>query len=193
VKRGAQLSFLAAQQPHTLFFAILLGNSVGARAGELTRHLSAQHRFKGRSRPAELLHISLCSVGEYEGVIPQGIVDDARECAATVTFPPFDVAFNRVVSFGGKAGAYPLVLLGSAGITKLIELRRELFVAVKKKGIGRKEKENFEPHVTLLYDELRIDPHPVEPLAWTVHEFALVDSLVGRSEYKSLGTWPLRG
>jgi hypothetical protein len=49
------------------------------------------------------------------------------------------------------------------------------------------------PHLTLLYDVRRVEEQPVAPIGWTVREFVLVHSRLGRGLYKSLGRWPLRG
>jgi 2'-5' RNA ligase len=45
--------------------------------------------------------------------------------------------------------------------------------------------------VTLLYDEHRVARQCVEPIAWTAREFALVRSLLGKSQYEVLARWPL--
>jgi len=37
----------------------------------------------------------------------------------------------------------------------------------------------------------RTDCQPVEPFEWTVREFVLIHSLLGRTEYRVLGRWPL--
>jgi 2'-5' RNA ligase len=51
----------------------------------------------------------------------------------------------------------------------------------------------FTPHVTLLYDRRCIDEQPIEPVGWTVREFALVLSLIGKTQHVPLGRWQLRG
>jgi len=38
---------------------------------------------------------------------------------------------------------------------------------------------------------IRIARQAVEPIAWTAHEFALVRSFIGRSQYEVLARWPL--
>ena len=46
--------------------------------------------------------------------------------------------------------------------------------------------------MTLLYDVESVPYQPVTPIAWTVREFAIVHSLVGKTEHCILGRWPLR-
>jgi len=45
--------------------------------------------------------------------------------------------------------------------------------------------------VTPLHDGCRIGRHVVETVAWTVREFVLVYSLLGRTRHVPLGRWPL--
>jgi 2'-5' RNA ligase len=50
--------------------------------------------------------------------------------------------------------------------------------------------------VTLLYDLHDDKDNPgvseyLEPISWIVHEFVLVRSLLGRSQYEVLARWPL--
>ena len=42
----------------------------------------------------------------------------------------------------------------------------------KKRGLGR-AKPQYTPHVTMLYDERGIEDHAIEPVCWTVRDFAL--------------------
>lgn len=58
-------------------------------------------------------------------------------------------------------------------------------------GLGRWVERNFTPHVTLLYDDRSVAPQAIEPIAWTVREFVLVHSLLGRTEHRILGRWSL--
>jgi 2'-5' RNA ligase len=67
----------------------------------------------------------------------------------------------------------------------------QLDQALQSVGIFVKSHPRFIPHVTLLYDEERVARHAVEPITWTVREFALVRSLLGRSEHRILQSWPL--
>jgi 2'-5' RNA ligase len=116
-----------------------------------------------------------------------------RSCGCAVVMPPFELAFDRVVSFENKSGYHPLVLHGSDGVAGLMIFRRELGTAMEKVGLWRCVKPHYLPHVTLLYDERRVTELVVETVGWTVKEFALVHSLYGRARYVQLGQWPLRG
>ena len=49
------------------------------------------------------------------------------------------------------------------------------------------------PGMTLLYGDREIKEEAIEPIDWTVREFVLVHSLLGRNRYSALARWPLRG
>ncbi|HEY0300012.1 MAG TPA: hypothetical protein VGC36_01675, partial [Rhizomicrobium sp.] len=61
-----------------------------------------------------------------------------------------------------------------------------------KAGLGGATKGDFKPHVTLLRDSLRVAPAPLAPIVWTVRDFVLVHSLLGRTTHIHLARWPLR-
>src|SRR5262249_45239486 len=129
----------------------------------------------------------LVGFGAHAG-LPQHLVAGAVNAAVRMAAPAFDVTFDRAVSFVGRPR--PLVLCGSGGLDELIVFQRALGTASEKAGLAR-VKRQWMPHVTLLYDEKGIEQHPIEPIRWTVREFALVHSLRGRSRYNILGRWPL--
>ena len=52
---------------------------------------------------------------------------------------------------------------------------------------------SFTPHLTLGYDEKIIPEHPIQPVSWTVRDFVLIQSSVGRSHYTTIGRWIFRG
>ncbi|MGH8283840.1 MAG: 2'-5' RNA ligase family protein [Gammaproteobacteria bacterium] len=59
-------------------------------------------------------------------------------------------------------------------------------------GLARLVKREFTPHVTLLYGNNVMKPQSIEPIGWTVREFVLVHSLLGRTEHRVLERWPLQ-
>ena len=77
------------------------------------------------------------------------------------------------------------------GVAKLIALQRVIDVAMQRARVAR-AKQPFVPHVTLLYDKDGIDEQPIERIGWTVTEFVLIHSLLGRGQYIALARWPLR-
>jgi 2'-5' RNA ligase len=171
------------------FLALFPEAHARARIGDAVQGQRSRHRLIGKPLAAERLHISLVGLGEYHGV-PCNLVPAATSAAAGIELPAFDVGFDRIVSFSGGRRR-PLVLAGGDGVARLIAFQRTVAVAMHKAGLGR-TRQQFTPHVTLLYDERGIEEQPIERIGWTVTEFVLVHSLLGRSQYNILGRWPLR-
>jgi len=162
-----------------------------ARIAEMAGRLRSEMRVEGKLLHTERLHITLHSLGDFAH-IPEAVV--ARACAAAISIevPPFDVTFDRVCSFNGRPGHWSLVLTGSTGLDGLIDLRQELGDALRRVGL-RVLRARFTPHITLLYDERRFDPRAIGPITWTVREFILIHSWLGKTRYDVKGRWPLTG
>jgi 2'-5' RNA ligase len=172
-----------------LFFALLPDIAATAQLERAAQQLGIRHRLNGSPLASERFHVSLLGFGMYAGLAPE-LVAAASKIAAEIAGRPFDVTFDRAMSFLGRPR--PLVLCGGDGVTDLIAFQRGLGGAIQKGGLGR-VKPQFMPHITLLYDERGIEEHAIEPVSWTVREFVLVHSLRGQSKYIQLGRWPLRG
>jgi 2'-5' RNA ligase len=151
------------------------------RAGILKR----AHQFSGSLIKPERLHISLF----FLGGLPEDVVRMACEAAEGVRVPPFEVSFDRTVSFRGNPAGRPFVLTGEDGLIRLKSFRRSLGAAISRCSLRRVAKTNFTPHVTLLYDSREVAEHPIAPISWTVSEFVLIHSMV---RYDRLARWPLR-
>jgi RNA 2',3'-cyclic 3'-phosphodiesterase len=147
--------------------------------------------LKANPLGAERFHITLHYLGEYAG-LPQGIVAEAIRVAATIAMPQFEVTFDRALSFHGRPGNRPFVLRGCDGLITLEAFHGVLGAALHKAGLtGGGAKSRYTPHVTLLYDDSLTLERAVETVTWTVREFVLVHSLVGRTVHVPLARWPL--
>jgi RNA 2',3'-cyclic 3'-phosphodiesterase len=173
-----------------LFLAVLPEAHARPRIEGTAQRLHSRHGLKGKLLAPDRYHISLFSFGEHNGLPPR-LVSEVMKAAAAIEASPFDVAFDRAMSFYGGGKQRPLVLCGGDGLAKLVALQRAVEVAMQRARLGR-AKQQFVPHVTLLYDENGIDEQPIERIGWTVTEFVLIHSLLGRSQYIPLGRWPLR-
>lgn len=118
-----------------MFFAIQPDAAAAAHMAQLTQHLRSEHGLTGEPLAKERFHVTLHHLGDYVG-LPQGIVAAASEAAATVTLPPFDIVFDRAVSFFGRTGSQPFVLRGGDGVAALITFQRALGVAITRAGLG---------------------------------------------------------
>jgi 2'-5' RNA ligase len=168
-----------------LFLAAVPDADTARRIHRLAGALKRAHKFDGKIIEAERLHVSLFFLGE----LPEPVARTASEVAAEVRAPPFQVLFDRSVTFRGKPGNQPFVLTGDHGLDRLKSFRRTLGVAMSSKGWRDLAKKEFTPHVTLLYAERSVEEQPIEPIGWTVNEFVLIHSMRG---HVRLGRWPLQ-
>lgn len=151
--------------------------------------LVQQYRFKGyvQDRP----HVTLHHIGEYDG-LPQSVVKTASEALASVKASPFEISFDRVMSFGHGKNS-PFVMRAGDDLAELSALRRQLGDALTKAGLCRHASTSFTPHMTLLYDEKIVPEQSINAVSWTVTEFVLVNSRQGKGQHIHLARFPLRG
>lgn len=143
----------------------------------------------GRAYDARRFHVSLNQVMSPRGP-RKGDVEAAIRAAKRVRVAPFSVAFTRVRSFRNKE-RHPLVLCCEEGSGNIVALREELRLESARSGLWRGPRK-FNPHLTLLRDKRLVpDQRLDKPICWTVEEFVLVHSLIGRSRHIDLGNWPL--
>jgi len=191
-----QLSFTgfgAARRPtDRVFFAIFPDADTAAAIAQLAQHLGGKYGLKGKPLATERFHVTLHHLGDYVG-LPQGIVAAAGDAAATVEFPPFDIMFDRAVSFFGRPHSHPFVLRGGDGVAALIAFQQALGAAITNAGLGRWAAPHYTPHVTLLYGDRRLSEQTVATIGWTAQEFVLVHSLLGQTRHVPLARWRLRG
>jgi 2'-5' RNA ligase len=173
-----------------LFFAVFPNVDAAARIARLGDGLRCQHHLRGKALATERLHVSLHHVGDFVRPPDQGIVAAARDVAAGVHRPSFAVEFNGAMSFRGRPDNQPFVLHGDDGVVGLAMLQQALGAALQKAGLGRCAM-HYNPHITLMYADRFVADRAVEPVRWTVHEFVLVHSLLGRSRYRALDRFPL--
>ena len=175
-----------------LFFAIYPDVNAAAKTAQCARRLRGELGLEGGALATERFHVSLHHLGVYDG-LPHRIVAEASEVAATVAAPRFKVGFDRAVSFSGRPGNLPFVLLGDDGVVGLAMFQQMLGAAMQNAGLGRRVDRHYTPHMTLLYDARCVTEWAfVEAINWTVCEFALVHSLIGRTRHVPLARWPLR-
>jgi RNA 2',3'-cyclic 3'-phosphodiesterase len=162
---------------------------VAERADALTARLRAQLGLKPR-RMRERLHVTLCPLGDYDG-LPEPVVHAAAQAASGLSVAPFEVSFDRLVSFRGGQ-TFPLVLLAGTGNDAIVALRQQFAESLRAGGVLFPAGNTITPHMTLLRSPRSLPETPVEPLNWTVNDVVLVHSLLGQSQYVELGRWALR-
>ena len=168
-----------------LFFAAIPDAGAAAQIHRRAAILKRAHNLRGRLIEPERLHVSLF----FLGGLPKKSLGTAYDAAADVRVEPFEVSFDRSVSFRGQPGSRPFVLVGDDGLRQLGAFRRMLGTAMTRRGLRRRANTSFTPHVTRLYDANSVEEHPIAPISWTVNEFVLVHSVGGHTH---LARWQLR-
>jgi len=180
-----------ATQKDRLFLACLPDAGEAAHINAFAQSLKAAHKFDGTLILPEHLHVTLFHLGDWNG-LPEPIVAAARSAAEGVRAAPFEVAFDRAQSFRNSTGIYPFVLTGPQRGSALHAFHAALGAQLKKQGLGSAvHADDFVPHVTLLRDSTRASPERIAPITWTVRDFVLVHSLLGRTTHIHLARWPL--
>jgi 2'-5' RNA ligase len=175
-----------------LFFAVHPDADAALRIAALVQLLRRPLGLRSRAIEGERSHVTLLFVGSWAKP-PDGLVRtllEAGTAAALTDVPPFELRFDRVASFNRRSRNRPIVLLGDAA-SPVIGLHARLAAELLARGVPFDASTPFTPHLTLMYDDAKVDPQPVESMGWTVREFALMQSLVGRSAHRVLGRWPL--
>jgi RNA 2',3'-cyclic 3'-phosphodiesterase len=173
-----------------LFFALVPAAEQVQQIARLGGRLLLELGLTGQPIATERLHVSLHIVGAWHG-LSQAAVRAAKEVGASFSRRPFEIIFDRAMSFAGNRA----FVLRTSGCLALASLHHALGIEMKKAGIGRSVTPRFTPHMTLLYGDRMVAERSIEPVRWIVRDLVLVQSLRGRGESKHnhLARWPLRG
>jgi len=175
-------------QKERIFFACLPDAGLAARIHSMAERLKAEKGFEANLILPEHLHVTLFHLGDW-AALPEEVVRLAKAAASQVKAVPFEVGFARAESFRNRTGVYPFVLTGEIAPWK--PFHDALGAALQKTGLGGATKGEFKPHMTLTYDELRVKPMAIAPVAWMVRDFVLVHSRLGKTAHNHLGRWML--
>jgi 2'-5' RNA ligase len=156
------------------------------------RELCAKHGLRRAPIPAERLHVTLCFLGDFDG-IPRQVADRSRDCAGAVRGGPFAIEFDLAETlYDKRKERCPLVLGAAAPHAGVQAFQAGLQAALASAGL-RQEKRPFKLHLTVLYDENQVMRTPIRPIRWNATELLLMHSWVGQGRHEVLGTWPLPG
>jgi len=190
---GAQAGFDGFGPPvptDRLFFALFPDGGTASRIAALAASECARHGLHGKPLRSDRLHMTLFHLGDWVGV-PENLVAAASRAAGALRESPFELAFDTVASFATRRAQKPFVLKAASGNETLRGFHAGLARELRQSGLAQWTRGNFEPHVTLAYDQQSVPPRPVEPIAWRACEFVLVHSLLGQTRHIRLASWSL--
>lgn len=153
---------------------------------------SGEIGLTGERLEALRLHTTMVHVSDRKSLRSQDMY--AAELAANaVRISPFKLSFSRMGSFRGmpKKGRplrHPLVLLADDG--PIMDLYNMLGSGLRQYEF--RVAEEFQPHLTLSYNEQFVPMRAIEPITFQVTEFALVHSELWLTKYNILRTWSLQ-
>jgi len=175
-----------SQPQHRLFFGIWPDAQAAKSLTHLMVRLHHDGIMPGRPVDTDRLHLTLHHLGDFVDQIPPSLLPAAQAAAAAVKVLPFKVVLDRI---GGTRGQF--LLRASDGSLALRHFRQTLSAALIKEGLRRYVDPAFAPHVTLSYDFSDAPEMSIEPIAWTAHEFVLVESLLGKHQHIKKGSWQI--
>jgi len=176
---------VTAEEPvRRLFFALWPGDEL--RTAIAPQLAARQPQGHGRPQTPDQWHVTL----EFLGPVPEARLTAVRDAAAAVRSAPFEVAFDAV-----EYWRRPQVL---CLVARQLPPSLEALVVQLRAGLAARgfepDRRAFRAHLTLARKVTRPGPvGPCEPLLWPATEFALVESVTGRSgsRYVPVGRWPL--
>ena len=135
-----QLSFFETPRPsgpdYNLILAIFPDDYTAQQISELGNSLLKIHGLRGKLRPITHLHVSL-PIPRLVMHPPETAIERlSHACKAVATImSPFEIKFDRVMSFRGKVGNRAIVLVNNNhGSTGIVSLHRLLCAEFAKLG-----------------------------------------------------------
>ncbi len=192
-----QLPFFETPRPsgpdYNLVLAIFPEDYVAQQISELGNSLRKMHGLRGKLRPVTHLHVSL-PIPRHIMHPPETVIERIGRACKTVApiISPFEIKFDRVMSFRGRTGNRAVVLLNNNHESEgIMSLYRLLCAKFEKLCFAASSAPTFLPHLTILYDQQELTPTSITPVCWRVKEIVLVLSEVGATKYHRLGCWAL--
>lgn len=177
---------------HVVYLALLPPPEAAAEALARLEAHPLRRRLSAKPTPPNRLHVSLFGIGEFKRP-PTPVFDKVMDAVAEVATRRFVVEFNRLGTWGRGDPPRHAVLWGDEGVIGVNALYSDIHRALRRVEMAPRREPAFEPHMTLIYDEVEIPETPVEPVRWTVTEFVLIHAVRGEGVYEVKGRVPLSG
>jgi RNA 2',3'-cyclic 3'-phosphodiesterase len=170
---------------YTLFLAIFPRFTDARQLTGLASELRGQYRLPGKLLLQDRLHITLLKVDGFVDEIPQEKIDAAVAAASRVDCTPFEITFDRAMSFK-ESNAFVL-RCDAKSDEAIARLRQPLAKALRQ--FGHRPQSSSTPHMTMLYDPQLVAEHPIQPIRWTATRFALILSHAGLGHHQWIKEW----
>lgn len=172
---------------HRLFFALLPNEATGRRVEQAANEVVAAQHLRARMIRPSRYHATLHFLGDHPMLRPD-IVQAAVAAAGKVRAAAFELVLDHVAGFHGREP--PCVLRCTQVPPALQALWQDLQQALILAGLGAHLSRNFTPHVTFAYSRgVLPQAMPIDPISWRVEGFALLHSVIGGREYRTLDAW----
>jgi 2'-5' RNA ligase len=173
-----------------VYFALKPEPDAVSQAVSTGRRLSVAHGLAGEVSP-KALHVSVCPVGLLPD-LSDGRVEAACKAASQLVAKPFEIGFDRVRTYPTEQARRPLVAFNADGSRQAALFRQALVKDLRRSGFAvRSGLPRL--HMTLFYAGGVVADEPIDPIRWSVRDFALIHSIWGEGRHVLLGQWPLRG
>ncbi len=176
---------------HNLFFALQPDEEIRARIEAAAQQLKNEHSTSGRWIKPHRFHLTLRYLGAH-ATLSETLIAAAGDCGDRVRVPAFAFVLDVAGSFANRSIPWWIGCRDMApGLDALWDA---ISTGLDAHGLPAPA-EDRAPHVTVLRDADGLLPTtPIEPIAWPVREFVLVDSLLGaRASHTVLRRWRLPG
>jgi 2'-5' RNA ligase len=170
-----------------LFFAILPDAAVAADISKFGVWVDRQYGIHGDPLITNRLHITLHVFGEWDER-PDEAIDIAKRVGDLVKAAPFEVVFDRAMTFNTSSNPYVLRVSQSTD-QHIRDFWLNLGIEIA--NVRPFREPLFTPHMTLSYKGNVTVEHAIEPIRWTAREFVLINSHVGKTYHEHVGRWPL--
>lgn len=179
----------ASSVSHNLFFALLPSDEIRAQIEAAAQRLKSEHPGSGRWVKPHRYHLTLRYLGAHT-TLPAALLAAACDGGDRVHAPAFAFALDTAGSFANRS--IPWWIGCQHMPSGLDALWEAISTGLDAHGLPAPT-ENGVPHVTILRDADRLlSAVPIEPIAWSVEEFVLVDSLLGpQASHTVLRHWRL--
>ena len=178
--------FEAAPRDKHLILMIYPDQQARVEAHARARSYQADNGLGGAVFDPHLMHVTLGHF-DYWDEVPASLVERISRAASKLSIAPFEVSFDQI-------GGFPrnVVLRGGEGLKAL-----EAFQAALRQTLAWEKLDgshmSFTPHVTVIYGQPGAVVAAIEPVTWTVKDFALVVSHQGKGQHEVLARYPLVG